>query len=247
MQPEIGLLVVRQAAKKGEKLLPAVLSRQEIRQCVKTGKSERNQLIIRVFYATGVRLEELSHLVVADIRWDEKELFVRRGKGAKDRLVCLDDGTLALLKEYTKKMAVHRSLFNLGKRQIERIVTECGNMLGLVERYRAQGRRFSPHAFRHSMATHLFEKGMDLFTLKKTLGHDYLDTTEIYVHVSMADVRKAYDKADLFGADADGSGMAFRLNLGIPLGLNLGTYTDPDREHMAQSYRTYHDFVLEAP
>jgi integrase/recombinase XerD len=205
---------------------------------VVTGKSERNQLIIRVFYATGIRLEEMSNLLVADIRWDEKVLFVRKGKGAKDRSVCLDAKTMALLKEYTHKMALHKKLFGIGKRQIERIVTECGNMLGLVERYRAMGRRFSPHAFRHSMATHAFERGMDLFTLKKMLGHDYLDTTEIYVHVSMADVRKAYDKADLFGPDEDGKGMAFRLN--------LGTFHDPDLEHMAESYRTCHEFALEA-
>jgi integrase/recombinase XerD len=238
MRPELGLALLRAMLKEEKELLPAVLTRNDVRLCSQTGKTERNRLIVRLFYSTGVRREEMASFVVGDIRWDDGLMFVREGKGSKDRLVCVDPKTLELLRAYTRKMALKQSLFDLTGERLNDIVEESGNMLGLVERYLAMGRRFSSHALRHSMATHSYENGMDLLALKKLLGHDHLETTEIYVQVSMARVQQEYKKAHLFNQADEDAGPTMKLR--------LGTQAEPDMADVIQSYRECHEWALQA-
>ena len=86
--------------------LPAVLSRQECFQLMNAynkGKfAFRNNLISRLLYSTGVRVEELGNLKLGDISYGSQTVFVRSGKGEKDRYVCVDEGTLELLREWQK-------------------------------------------------------------------------------------------------------------------------------------------------
>lgn len=239
MQPELGLKLARQLiVKERRKLLPAVLNPDEALLCTLTGKTERNRLIVRVFYSTGVRLGEMANFLVVDIGWGDETMFVRQGKGAQDRVVCVDAGTLELLRAYTRKMDLNQSLFGICARQIENVVEECGEMLGLVERYHAMGRRFSPHAFRHSMATHAHENGMDLVDLQAALGHDHPETTAIYVHVSMERVRRSYQKAHPLSRAHQAPGMALKLQ--------PGSQREPSLKHLAESYRKCHPLALQA-
>jgi site-specific recombinase XerD len=193
MRPELGAAQVRAALASG-RTLPAILSRPEVMDCIQAGKTPRNRLVVRVLYSTGVRIQELEHFRVADIGYDERVMFVREGKGHKDRRVCVDAGTLSALRDYTRAMAPEASLFGLSRKQLYRVVRASGEALGLVARYAGLGRRFSPHAFRHSYATHCYENGMDPLALKKLLGHEYLATTELYVEVSMASVHALYER-----------------------------------------------------
>ena len=145
----------------------------------------RNNLVVRFLYVTGLRAEEAYNLQVADLLFDASSVFVRAGKGNKDRYVFVDVGTQEILKEWIKKekLDLSASLFGVSIRQIRRIVEKAGNLTGISEKYDSLGMIFSTHSLRHSFASHSYENGMKISTLKRLLGHDYLGTTLLYLHV----------------------------------------------------------------
>lgn len=182
------------------KMLPAVPSRDEVRSLMRAPDNEGDRLMIRMFYATGVRVAELAAFRFADLTVSAGTILVREGKGRKERLVCADpdtfEETLAWQKAQGYKLG--DAIFGLSTRQLERHVGKWANKVGLVEKYRKIDRSFSPHALRHAFATHAYENGMDLYTLKKLLGHQFLETTEIYVQVAMAHALATYLKSGPF-------------------------------------------------
>jgi integrase/recombinase XerD len=180
-------------------VLPRVLTREECHKLInyysgEKGKDIRNRLIIKVLYYSGIRISESAELIKADVNFNDGIVFIRSGKGDKDRYVCLDSSTLKELSLFSKNIPLTAKIFNITDRQIRRIVDEVGQKTGISETFDAIGRRFSPHSLRHAFATHCIENGMNVFTLKKLLGHEYLDTTEIYVNTSMKFVMDEYLK-----------------------------------------------------
>jgi len=183
--------------------LPFVLSREECLALIAVydgdgDKDKRNQLIMRLFYATGVRIAELAEFKFADMNYDSRTVFVRSGKGDKDRYVCVDEKTLQMVKAYQGESALEDKLFSIGVRQIRRVVEAAGEAIGIEEKFRAVGRKFSAHSLRHAFATHSYENGMRLFTIKKLLGHDYLGTTEIYINTALQWDTAEYERAGPF-------------------------------------------------
>lgn len=184
--------------RKGERL-PAVLSRGEIAQFIDNSRplrdnrdDQRDHLMLRVFYATGCRISEIAKFVVADLYLPELKVFVRDGKGDKDRYVLLDPETAELLAQFVAGLSPDAKVFDIGERQISRIVKALAERIGIPERYTAMGRNFSPHSLRHTCATHLYEAGMDLYMLKEILGHSSLATTREYIHIGINRLRNAY-------------------------------------------------------
>jgi site-specific recombinase XerD len=177
-----------------QRLLPAILSREECRELVDFYKIDasikdfRNHLIMRVFYATGVRIAELAEIVFADIDYSQGVIFIRSGKENKDRYVCFDSETSKLLRKALKeaKNDLKRKIIDVSIRQIRRIVEAAGSGTGISEKYAAMNRVFSAHSLRHAFASHCYENGMRLFTLKKLMGHEYLGTTEIYINTAVS-------------------------------------------------------------
>ena len=170
--------------------LPAVLNRQECRQLIdffpwNRADEKRNHLVVRMLYATGVRIAELEALKYCDVDYENKVIFIRSGKGSKDRYTCMDPETALKLKEFQGLAASADSIFNLTDRQLRRIVEKAGKETGIAAKYEAMGRVFSPHCLRHSFSSHLYENGVRLFSLKKMLGHSFLETTEIYVDAAV--------------------------------------------------------------
>jgi integrase/recombinase XerD len=203
----IGGYFGKEGKKRGKRVrrLPATLLREECRLLMTAhtkGKwAFRNNLIIRLMYAAGIRLAEEENLNVADIRFADQTMFVRVGKEKKDRYVCVDSETLSLLKTWIESEGkkLEDSLFDLSDRQIARVIEEAGEITGVAQKYAGMERRFSPHSLRHSFATHCYENGMDLFVLKKLMGHEYLGTTLIYVETAMAREREEYVKTGPLG------------------------------------------------
>lgn len=180
--------------------LPAVLSRGECQQVMTAytkGKwAFRNNLISQLMYTSGVRLAEEAGLNVADLNYEDCTGLVRMGKEGKDRYVCIDPGTMELLKKWIEmeQKKPTDSLFDLSDRQIARIIEGAGEITGIAQKYAGMKRRFSPHSLRHSYATHCYENGMKMFVLKKLMGHEYLGTTLMYVETAMALEREDYMK-----------------------------------------------------
>jgi len=179
------------------KHLPAVPTVREVRTLLEVAKDDaRAYLILRLLYYTGIRVGELAVLRFADVSSDDGTAFVRGGKENKDRYVCVDPKTLGLVRDWQGSKDLSARIVGLQSRQIEKTVHKYGRLAGLVQKYEAMVRSFSPHSLRHAFATHRYDVGMDLYVLMKLLGHRNLETTLIYVETSMRHARKQYRKTD---------------------------------------------------
>ncbi len=159
----------------------------------------RDYLMVMLLYATGIRREELAGITLPDIDHRQQMITVK-GKGNKVRVVPLGQNTHADLMGYlpvrdsyltVKGVATDRLLLNrlgqpLSVRSIDRRVRKYGL---------ARGMDLTPHALRHSFATHLLENGADMMLIKEILGHASLSTTQKYTHVTAETMRQTYQKA----------------------------------------------------
>ena len=195
---EIGDELSYEARVRGERL-PAVPTREEVLQLIAAPDNQRDRLLFRVLYASGIRIAEMCGLVFADVRYTERLLFIRAGKGDKDRYALIDEETELELRQWQADQPPDAKVMPISERQAQRLFEKYAAQTGLAEKYQAMGRNITPHSFRHAFATHCYENGMDLFALKKLLGHNYLDTTEMYIETSMNRWRTVYQAHHVFG------------------------------------------------
>jgi integrase/recombinase XerC len=163
----------------------------------------RDHAMLELFYSSGLRLSELTGLNVTDL--DFRQALVKlRGKGKKERIVPVGQKALQAIDEYIKKTTEVRkecddNLFNnplflnargkrITARSIARIVDAMTVKSGI-------GRKISPHALRHTFATHLLNAGADLRSIQELLGHESLSTTQKYTAVNINRMMEVYDKA----------------------------------------------------
>jgi len=177
-----------------EELIAAPLAAKRQRQAPAWAAS-RDTAIIELFYGSGLRLAELVALNVDDLDSFTETLSVIGGKGQKERMVPLTEPALKAIQRYLDD-AMMRSgplfISKLRKRTSSRSI-----WLALKKHLSATSiqLRISPHKLRHSFATHLLDGGADLRSVQELLGHASLSTTQIYTHVSMARLKRAYDEA----------------------------------------------------
>jgi integrase/recombinase XerD len=160
----------------------------------------RDRALVEVLYATGLRVSELCHLRLTDLRADEGYLQCF-GKGGKQRIVPLGDAAALAVRRYVQD---GRGVLTRGRQSPWLFVNARGgarlSRVGCWKILKAQGRRagirahLSPHVLRHSFATHLLERGADLRAIQAMLGHADLTTTQIYTHVLEARLRDVYDR-----------------------------------------------------
>ena len=110
------------------------------------------------------------------------------GKGNKDRYVLIDPETADLLSSFTHARSLESPLFDIEDRQINYRVVKWGE----ATIYEAQDRAFTSHSLRHCFATHMYEAGAQLLTIKELLGHEYLSTTEVYIAVGVGKLQSDY-------------------------------------------------------
>lgn len=139
----------------------------------------------------GLRLGEVVNLKIKDIDSGRNSIFIKNGKGKKDRYTLLSEKVLGYLRMYYKQAKPIDWLFEgqyggqYSKRSVQSIFTQAKKKSG-INAYA------TVHTLRHSFATHLLEKGVHLRYIQELLGHDSIKTTEIYTHIS----RKAMKKID---------------------------------------------------
>ncbi len=182
---------------KRPKTLPSVLSPAEVLRLLDAAGSGRDQVMLQVAYACGLRLSEVLHLQVRDIDSARMVIHVRQGKGAKDRLVPMSLRLLEQLRAYWRLCRPRTWLFpgqkadgTMTAGNIQRRFSRLVKQVGLTK-------HCSMHTLRHSYATHLLEAGVDLLTLKALMGHNSLQTTARYLHVSTHRVLQAPSLLDL--------------------------------------------------
>jgi integrase/recombinase XerD len=166
------------------KALPRVHSLEDITSIINAPSNEKHKLILMLTYGCGLRLGEVCVMKPSDIDIDRKVVWIRKGKGKKDRMVMLDDALSPYLVSWFKAGCGKNYLFegykageHLSKRTIENIYTNACRKKGID----TQG---GIHSLRHSFATHLLEQGVDLRYIQELLGHASSKTTEIYTHVA---------------------------------------------------------------
>jgi integrase/recombinase XerC len=196
---------------KREQRLPAHLGEAEMARLLEmpdasTPLGRRDRAILELFYASGLRLSELVGLAIDDVNLSGRVVRVL-GKGGKQRLVPFNPKAEAALRAWLKdweglaatvaaagRRRKAEPLFlnyqggRLSTRSVDRLVRKyvaaCSTRFGI-----------SPHALRHSFATHLLQRGADLRAIQELLGHSRLSTTQRYTHVDAAQLMDAYRKA----------------------------------------------------
>ncbi len=192
-----------------EKKLPKHLSIEEAIKFIetpdiKTDLGKRDRAMLELMYATGVRVAELTTMNLADI--DFRNQLVRvTGKRRKQRIVPFGDPAASAIRDYLKVRDKFLLNSPISERDDEalflnyqgtRITTRSvGRMVEKYIKICAGVHRISPHALRHSFATHLLDSGADLRDIQELLGHARLSTTQVYTHVSMEKLVEVYDKA----------------------------------------------------
>jgi site-specific recombinase XerD len=187
--------------KRSEKL-PTVLSTEQMRSLLeqipaRTPLELRDRAMLELAYSCGLRCEEIVNLDVGALDFETEQLRVL-GKGAKERLLPVGEPAQRALRRYLDKsrhaLATDRReqalfLSKSGRRLSNSDVTR---RLGLWAREAALAAGVSPHALRHSFATHLLEGGADLRTIQELLGHASISTTQVYTRVDAARLRDTY-------------------------------------------------------
>jgi integrase/recombinase XerC len=192
-----------------EKKLPNHLSIDEAIKFIETPDTEtdlgkRDRAMLEFMYATGVRVSELTTLNLSDI--DRRGRLVRvTGKRRKQRVLPFGEPAAEALTQYLEVRERFLLSAPISLRDVEavflnyqgtRITTRSvGRMVEKYIRICAGMHDISPHALRHSFATHLLDSGADLRDIQELLGHARLSTTQIYTHVSMEKLIEVYDKA----------------------------------------------------
>jgi len=200
--PTVGIRAPRGHAK-----LPAFLYPEEIGELLSappdTPLGLRDRALLEMLYATGMRASEIVGLQMSQVLSGAPELRIK-GKGGRERIVLVGSYAAKALDEYLSK---GRAALLGGRAQRDEpavFLNRNGTRLSdrglrrMVHKYvmRTSGRRgISPHALRHTFATHLLEAGADLRTVQELLGHARLGTTQIYTHVTRSRLKEVYDRA----------------------------------------------------
>jgi len=168
---------------KPEKKLPVVLSQEEVKRIIAGISNLKHRTFISLIYSCGLRVSELKNLKPADIDSARMQIHIRSGKGFKDRYVMLSPKILLMLRAYWEVYRPGEYLFEgavCGKpvsvRTIQHAFSEAVKKSGIHKRP-------SIHTLRHSFATHLLEKGVNLIAIQQLLGHNHIRTTALYTHL----------------------------------------------------------------
>jgi integrase/recombinase XerC len=189
-----------------DKKLPLVLTRQQIDELLaaplKIDKNRaapvwmplRDVAIMELFYSSGLRLSELAALNVADVDLYTESVRVL-GKGRKERICPVGLPALEAISRYRAAANVHAGPLFINKSRRRMSTRSIWLVLKRYLRHTSIPISISPHKLRHSFATHMLDRGADLRSVQALLGHASLSTTQIYTHVTVERLKKAYADA----------------------------------------------------
>ncbi len=181
--------------------LPISLSASDVKRLLdqvdhSTPTGLRNRVAVELMLRCGLRVGEVSSLRRQDIDWDNGQIAVRSGKGAKDRMVPADPGTLTWLRRWDQERNGHAQFFLHTIKQGRTRQFSVRGIQGAVKKYvrraelDADPDNVTPHTLRHTYATQLLDEGFSIREVQELLGHERIETTEIYTHVTNGDLRR---------------------------------------------------------
>ena len=172
---------------KKSKILPTVLSQEEMISIIQCTKNLKHRAILALIYSAGLRIGELLNLKLEDFQIQRKQLHIKSAKGRKDRYVTLAESFMPLLQNYlvTYKPKVY---FVEGQFGNQYSASSVRKFLSNSCKAAKIHRTITPHTLRHSYATHLLESGVGLRHIQELLGHSKPETTMIYTHIARKDL-----------------------------------------------------------
>ncbi|MBU1342372.1 MAG: tyrosine-type recombinase/integrase [Proteobacteria bacterium] len=188
------------------KTLPkSVLTPKEAKKIIhapdlRTITGYRDRTILEILYSSGIRKDEVNQLTTKGVDYHDGYLMIENGKGGKDRIVPIGKIACRYLENYIKSVrpellinkGVDHLFLSLRGRQLSKNV-----VWDLVKKYAKKARikkNVHPHTFRHTCATGMLKNKADLNTIRKILGHSSLNTTQIYTHLNISDLKAVHKK-----------------------------------------------------
>ena len=178
------------------KLLPNVLSKEEIKLILNAHGNIKHKAMLSLIYSCGLRRSELLNLKIKDIDSARHLILIKQAKGKKDRIVPLSDKILGLLREYFLAYKPKEWLFEGQDKNKQYDDASLAAVLKQSVEKCNINKPVTLHWLRHSYATHLLENGTDLRYIQEILGHSRSTTTEIYTHVSTKGIQKVVSPFD---------------------------------------------------
>ena len=196
-----------------DRRLPTFLTLEEVEKLLEapdlsTPQGQRDQALLELLYASGLRVSELVSLNLGQVDLDSGEIRVW-GKGAKERITLMGKPAARALSTYlsqgrpellggkkSRALFLNRYGERLTKRRVQRILEKYASVTGI-------GKRVYPHMLRHTFATHLLDGGADLRVVQELLGHANLSSTQIYTHVTKSQAKKIYLSAHPMAKEED--------------------------------------------
>jgi site-specific recombinase XerD len=176
--------------------LPSVAGRGEVVALLRATSSPKHRALIMLMYSSGLRVSEAVQLRMDDLVTTRGVILVRGGKGRKDRIAPLSPALTAIIRHFRAPEEPSPFLFpgptanrHLTTRSAQKILARACEQAGIV-------RKITPHALRHSFATHLHEDGTDIRNIQMLLGHASSRTTDIYTHVSAKNLARIQSPLD---------------------------------------------------
>ncbi len=168
---------------KRHKKLPIVLTHAEVQELLGVVKNSKHRIMLSLAYGAGLRVTEVVNLRVRDIDFGMKVIWVRSGKGGKDRKAILPEKLYSDLQNLIAGKSPDDFIFEserggkLTTRTAQAVFAQALRRSGI-------GKHATFHSLRHSFATHLLENGTDIRQIQELLGHSSITTTQIYTHVA---------------------------------------------------------------
>jgi site-specific recombinase XerD len=185
---------------KQPRTLPTVLSQDEVTRLIEAAPNRMHRMLLMLLYATGMRRTEATLLKVSDIDSQRMVIHIQRGKGMRDRDVPLTPKLLEALRDYWrwKKPRVYLFPSKVSDPGVERPISDktVWNVCRAAADRAGIHKKLGPHTLRHCFATHLLEAGADLRTIQLLMGHERLEDTTIYLHLSERHLHAAINPLD---------------------------------------------------
>ena len=179
--------------------VPIVLSKTETQRLFHAVENLKHRTILYTIYGCGLRTSELINLKMSDIDREYMCLWIRKGKGNKDRQIPVSLKLLELLERYYKVYKPTVYLIN-GQNGVQYSSGSIQKIIKVASQRASIQKHVTPHTLRHSFATHLLENGTDLRCIQSILGHNDIKTTQIYTHVTSAhlnNIKNPFDDMEI--------------------------------------------------
>lgn len=180
-----------------DRLLPRLLPETELKKFFRVLQqcgNVQHEIMLKVLFFSAVRVSELVHVKVTDIDFAQCKIFIAQGKGRKDRYILFPTSFRLVLQSHLRANPKNRYLFETVRstpftpRRIQQIVRHYRDQAGIMQ-------PVHPHLFRHQMITYLTTQGLSDSQIQLISGHDSKKSLEIYQHLSLQSVERAYQEA----------------------------------------------------